>query len=57
MVVQAPSLTQCPPCHWRIEEQSGPLSVGCCIKCGQRKAFKNFISMPDGSTYVGPLWT
>jgi hypothetical protein len=33
--------------HWLIEEANGPSSVGICKRCGQIRAFKNWIEDAD----------
>jgi len=34
------------PHHWQIEKAAGPVSIGICKLCGEKKEFKNFISEP-----------
>ena len=33
--------------RWRIDEPSGPVSVGTCKECGATKEFKNWLSDSD----------
>ncbi len=33
--------------RWRIDEPSGPISLGVCKECGAEKQFKNWLSDGD----------
>lgn len=41
-------MSECPPHHWRIEEQSEEgqgESEGVCKKCGEVKPFRNWVNI------------
>ena len=39
--------------HWLIEEAKGPISEGCCRKCGKVKNFENSVGKTSWSNGIG----
>lgn len=44
--------------HWMIKSPSGPVSVGRCKRCNEKREFRNTIVDPvvKGWRSVAPLW-
>ena len=41
--------------HWVIEPAEGPLSEGVCQRCGEIKAFSNYVERHDWNQVQAPL--